>query len=1530
MRTKKKILMYLLCFVILFIGIERNNFTVNAAENGYAMFPMKYLNVSNGESGHGGRLIIDLAGVDTGRDAFFAPFDGKVIKFFSDANSVIIESTSPVTWANGTIDYVHMWLAHDDDISDLYVGKTFKQGEEIYREGTTGLSTGNHVHMICGQGKYAGLNSTLNSLAKEVSAYKVFFLYEDTIVKSTGGYTWKTLSGAKSNFVETSVAYTFSNTGVTSITNTTARINALLSPIAGSVSEVGFYYGTSTTNMQKVVEGAVNSQVKTVWYDLGTGKWTPALKQGTKYYYQMYVIIGGKTYKSPVDSFTTIGDGVNPTISNVQVTNVTRDGYTVTCQVTDNVGVARVAFPTWTVANDQDDLFADWYNNAAVFSPVSGNTYAYNVKVSDHNYEEGTYITHIYAYDAAGNYSINGEASATINRQIPLESFTLNSGSLTLAINEIRNLYVTSYSPANTTSNKAAAWSSSDTSVALVDSQGNVTGVKAGTATITCTVAGKTQTCQVTVSNSELEGFSGWVTTLPDAVANNKQLYEIQTKTQYRSQTKSEKTTTEANLSGWTLNSQWWGDWVSCGSDVTSNANREVKTEQQYVKTQYSYNHYHNNSTGNASPVQYSGWVYHETGWLDYALTPNGTSNAGGTKYTGSAKLGSCGYTNPWYNQTTRDVYNTLYYYRDRYFNYYKWSDWSGWTDNAVTASGNVNVETRIVYNYRYIGAKISAQPMSQTIKMDETAQFSVKATGKDLAYLWQESSDAGNTWSDCKASGSNTQTLSIKGMEGKDGTYYRCVVKSTAAGNSVTSDVIKLTISDELKILSQPVSNTITLGANAVFVVAVQGNNITYQWQYKERGSSSWNDLELTGATTSSITVGGLEFRNGQQYRCVITDAYGNTVITDSVLLTVEQELQIITQPTDWSVVEGENATFTVEALGIGLSYQWQFKAPNGSLWNNSGLAGAQTSTITVEGKLSRNGQQYRCVVTDESGEQLFSEAGLLSVKELFEITGQPVDRSVDVNEYTTFTVAAEGNDLSYQWQCCKDGSTWFDSSMEGSTTANLRVQALATRDGYLYRCIVTNGAGEELISNAAALTVNTFVITGQPESQSVDVNEQVTFMVVAEGNVLSYQWQCCKDGVTWFNSSMEGATTAKLSVQALASRDGYQYRCVVTNGSGKSLVSDAVTLQVNMFAIMGQPVNQSVSVDEYAAFTVQVEGKGLSYQWQCCKDGSTWFNSSMEGSTTASLRVQALTSRDGYQYRCVVTNGAGKKLVSNAARLTVNKFAIIEQPVNRSVEANEYTSFTVVAEGKDLSYQWQFCRDGANWYDSGMEGSTTASMKVQALTSRDGYQYRCVVTNGAGQKLVSNVASLTVNMFEITSQPVAQRVVVDKYATYTVVAEGSGLSYQWQFCRDGVNWYDSGMEGSTTASMKVQALTSRDGYQYRCVVTDANGNVLVSNAASLTVLDSLVITGQPSDQSVVVDGYATYTVVAEGNGLSYQWQCRREGTDWFNSSMEGATTASMKVQALSSRNGYQYRCVVTDANGAQVVSSVAKLTVM
>lgn len=124
-----------------------------------AMYPSKTIRITqrDHQGTHADCWATDEAGSDGGISSLFAPFTGIIKKIYSkDANEVWLESVEPVLFADGTKDYMTIMFCHDNDVSDLWVGKIIKKGEAFYQEGTKGYATGNHCHFECAKGKFTG------------------------------------------------------------------------------------------------------------------------------------------------------------------------------------------------------------------------------------------------------------------------------------------------------------------------------------------------------------------------------------------------------------------------------------------------------------------------------------------------------------------------------------------------------------------------------------------------------------------------------------------------------------------------------------------------------------------------------------------------------------------------------------------------------------------------------------------------------------------------------------------------------------------------------------------------------------------------------------------------------------------------------------------------------------------------------------------------------------------------------------------------------------------------------------------------------------------------------------------------------------------------------------------------------------------------------------------------------------------------------------------------------------------------------
>jgi hypothetical protein len=353
--------------------------------------------------------------------------------------------------------------------------------------------------------------------------------------------------------------------------------------------------------------------------------------------------------------------------------------------------------------------------------------------------------------------------------------------------------------------------------------------------------------------------------------------------------------------------------------------------------------------------------------------------------------------------------------------------------------------------------------------------------------------------------------------------------------------------------------------------------------------------------------------------------------------------------------------------------------------------------------------------------------------------ITAQPHSATNVIGYTAAFTVAAEGEELSYQWQYNK-GDGWKTSNGTGSKTDTLRITIAAGYNGYRYRCVVSNSYGGKSISNAVTLKVKT-KITAQPANQSKPIGEAAQFTVKASGAGLTYQWQYNK-GDGWKNSNGTGSKTDTLTINTAAGYNGYQYRCIIGNANNQPVTSAAATLKVKT-VITSQPNGMRAAIGDIAQFTVAASGVGLTYQWQY-NSVDAWKASNASGAKTETLSINAKTAYNGWKYRCVITDANGTNTFSSVATLKI-KAAITAQPANASAVINEAAKFTVKATGIGLSYQWQY-NNGSGWKTSNGTGAQTDTLTINAKATYNGWQYRCVVTGENGSNAISDAAALTV----------------------------------------------------------------------------------------------------------------------------------------------------------------------------------------
>jgi len=368
--------------------------------------------------------------------------------------------------------------------------------------------------------------------------------------------------------------------------------------------------------------------------------------------------------------------------------------------------------------------------------------------------------------------------------------------------------------------------------------------------------------------------------------------------------------------------------------------------------------------------------------------------------------------------------------------------------------------------------------------------------------------------------------------------------------------------------ITAQPADQSVVEGNTATFSVTAS-NAVNYQWQISTDGGATFTDI--VGATAASYTTPTTTIADsGKQYR-VVASRSSNSVTSSAATLTVTAAPiapAITVQPSNQTVIENQNASFSVTATGTSLAYQWQRSTDSGVSFTD--LTGETNATLTRTNVLLGNsGQQFRVVVSNGLG-TVTSNAATLTVNPTPVVpafTTQPTNQSVTAPATASFSVIATGTPApTLQWQVSTDsGSTWNDIATE--TGGSYTTPATTVADsGKQYRAVATNSAGTTN-SNAATLTVAAPVapsFTTHPSNATVLMPATATFTVAASGvPTPNLQWELSTDnGVSW--SNINGANAADYTTPATtADDDRRQYRAVATNSAG-SANSNAAKLTI------------------------------------------------------------------------------------------------------------------------------------------------------------------------------------------------------------------------------------------------------------------------------------------------------------------------------------------------------------------------------
>lgn len=623
-------------------------------------------------------------------------------------------------------------------------------------------------------------------------------------------------------------------------------------------------------------------------------------------------------------------------------------------------------------------------------------------------------------------------------------------------------------------------------------------------------------------------------------------------------------------------------------------------------------------------------------------------------------------------------------------------------------------------------------------------------------------------------------------------------------------------------KITKQPQNAVAADGKGVYTTIEAEGHGLTYKWLVKEPNRSDYYE---SATVTNKYSYSMTPAKSGRQVYCVVTDIYGNSVTSEPAVLSM---LAITKQPEDCTAAEGVTASAAVAAQGDNLTYKWYISSADKNSFIDSGVDTAEYSfKMTAAG----HGTKAYCVITDKHGNSVKSNTVVFALAEPLRITAQPADFKTTLGKTASAKVSVNGDDPEYKWYVCEAGETAFKEC--GCEESELSFEMTAEANGRRAYCVITSKHGSSAKTDTVTFTLAEAVrITKQPENTKAHIGLAAKTTVTAEGDGLTYKWYVCEPSKTnYYVSSIKSSTYSYAMTEAKNGRKAY---CIVTDAYGNSAVSSTVILTADYSVrISSQPTDKTVRLGETVSAYVGAVGTGLEYQWYVLNPNDTEF---IKSSITKAYYSYTMTeSKSGRQVYCVVTDSYGNSVKSDTVTLKAKaEIKITSQPANASAELNKIARTTVKATGLGLKYQWYVCDPGKSSF---IKSSITSSTYSATMTAaKNGRRVYCVITDSAGNRIESNIATLTtIATLSITSQPKNASAAEGTNASTVIKASGIGLTYQWYVLDPGSSTYVKSSVTKSTYSCKMTA--AKDGRKVYCVVTDEHGRSIQSNIAVLTI---------------------------------------------------------------------------------------------
>jgi hypothetical protein len=222
-------------------------------------------------------------------------------------------------------------------------------------------------------------------------------------------------------------------------------------------------------------------------------------------------------------------------------------------------------------------------------------------------------------------------------------------------------------------------------------------------------------------------------------------------------------------------------------------------------------------------------------------------------------------------------------------------------------------------------------------------------------------------TFSDNNVVPGNSTIVTLNNISGLNTGTYTVTITGTA-GAVVQTRVLSFTLvpTSAPSITTQPINSSSCVGNTVTYTVVSSTPGVSYQWQVSTDGGVTFNDI--VGANTDSYTIASVAANlNNNRFKVIISTQCGTT--TSSVAtLSVTAPTAITAQPNSTTVCFGQNANFTSNASGVGVTYQWEVSTDGGTTWTPITGATNRNYSITAPA-LTLSNNRYRVIASVVTG---------------------------------------------------------------------------------------------------------------------------------------------------------------------------------------------------------------------------------------------------------------------------------------------------------------------------------------------------------------------------------------------------------------------------------------------------------------------------------------------------------------------------------------------------------------------------------